>query len=423
MKVFFLFLEVFALVYFVYVLIKKRELAILHLPVVLFIYFNVITRTFPYLGIYALYLALLILLIYNYMDFIKNNIFSVFMFLWMLFLMTRINHWDEINKNILVLTPTLFLYIPMIISVYRNNQKEKIFTELGKSSVLVLIVFILNVGMASITKYIPDEEMYGINSGILFGNMFHTDFNILPFCILVVLLSLVEKKNLLYLFVFGVAFFLIMLSLRRTVMAGTLLALIFVIISLVFKGEIKKVGLFGGLIFGIILLVFKFTNFSDQLIERIELRNLEERDMAEEKRFFEYELIYNDVFVFFDYNPLIGNGLFNNSSSGNYGRGIFFGRPLHADITHMIHSSGLISVIIYFFIVFSSFRLSFAKLKSKNDYFIFIFCIIMFLVFTVTGRYTQTSGMLMFFLLLFVPIAKNQLNSSYFENQPRVTHK
>ena len=141
--------------------------------------------------------------------------------------------------------------------------------------------------------------------------------------------------------------------------------------------------------------------------ERYEMRNLDERDLAEEKRFIEYELLYNDMFVHYDYSPLIGYQLFN--SGGNYGKGILESRTLHSDITSIIHSSGFIGLLFYIMMVSTAFYQSFCSQTSKMDFFVLIFCLANFIFYTVTGRYTNIGSHLIIYLLLSISLARNSL--------------
>src|SRR5690606_19079263 len=95
------------------------------------------------------------------------------------------------------------------------------------------------------------------------------------------------------------------------------------------------------------------TSFLDLFSERYELRDLDNRELGEEKRFLEYELIYSDMFVYQDYSPWLGYGLFD--SGGNYGKGILGTRTLHADITSILHSFGFIGLTLYLLMFVTAF--------------------------------------------------------------------
>ena len=160
-------------------------------------------------------------------------------------------------------------------------------------------------------------------------------------------------------------------------------------------------------LFGLVSLVVIYnTGFYEIFIERLEARKLDEKELDEEQRYSEILMVYKDLFVTYDYSPWFGYGLFD--SKGNYGKGAFGDRSLHTDLTTIIHSSGLIGLILYLLMIFTIFYLVWRKTKSKNDYYQFFFIAISFATYFMTGRYTNTSSLILLFLILALPICKNE---------------
>jgi hypothetical protein len=127
---------------------------------------------------------------------------------------------------------------------------------------------------------------------------------------------------------------------------------------------------------------------------------------VEEKRFIEYSLLYDDMFVYEAYSPWFGFELFN--SAGNYGKGFLDDRSLHGDIPNLLHSSGLVGVTLYLLMIGTVFRRAISAAKKYQDKLIILFCTVSFLVYTVTGRYTEVAATLLLFLVLMLPLAKNE---------------
>src|SRR6185503_2901979 len=109
----------------------------------------------------------------------------------------------------------------------------------------------------------------------------------------------------------------------------------------------------GSLVLAIGYLIYNNTDFMQEFKDRVELRKLDERELAEEKRFIEYSLLYDDMFVYHAYSPWFGYELFN--SAGNYGKGVLADRSLHGDIPNLLHSSGIIGVFLYLIMTLTAF--------------------------------------------------------------------
>lgn len=401
MNIFFLFLEISTILFMGYVVVYKKELSVVYLP---FLYFSntVYVPVLPYFFYYA-FISFIILYyaIFN-LPFVTRNVFSVLSILYILILLTY-------SQDIVSIRPALFfviwlfLLIPIIPEILQKFSRNEIVEELSKCSFLILVIFIVNTALSTKFAYAP-VEMYGINTGILFGNVTFTDFNVLTFATYVVLRKAIKDKKNMYLMVYLVAMFLILLSMRRTVMVLSVLGSLVIIFELLDFENIKKFIVYGFIIGCISLIVVFYTGFLEAFWERYEKRGLENRSLNEENRMMEFNLVYKDMFVFFDYSPWFGYELFK--SEGNYGKGVFGTRTLHTDLTGIVHSSGFLGLFLYLMMVGVAFWQVWQKTYSKSQYYHFAFCSIAFLVYTITGRYTTLSSSVFFYVLLNLSLAK-----------------
>jgi hypothetical protein len=401
-----------------YVFFKKNEFCVLYLPVLLFVEKIVgdLSPAFLYYGIITLFIIVQII---NNPSFIRQNVWAVLLMLYFLLLLNR-------SSDLVVIRPFVFSVcwffasVPLIAAVYKSHPAEVIYKELSQAALLILIIFIMNSITATVYKYAP-AEMYGIKSGILYGNLFAAAFNTMPFAIFIVFNRGINERKMLYQGVAIISFFLIMLSLRRTVMLLSAMAILINLMTMLTREKVKL------LIMGIVLLgvigyiVYSQTDFMGELKQRIELRKLDERDMAEEKRFLEYDLIYTDLFVYHAYSPWVGYDLFN--SSGNYGNGILGDRSLHGDLTSIVHSSGLIGLTLYLLMMGTAFLKSFRASGNNQEKLIILFCCATFLIFTGSGRYTEGAASTLQMLVLMLPVAKHAAvpeEQPYTYNQPEM---
>lgn len=401
MNAFFLLVEFSVYIYVAYLFIEKEELTIIYFPTLFFAQ-SLITPVLPALLGYLLFSSLILFFIYRNVLFFTENIFSVLFVLLTIFLIPKSN-------DLVTIRPFLFsifwisLLIPLIVAIYRKYPGRIIFQELATASFVILCLFIVNVIVASLAGYAP-YAMYGITSGILYGNLYATDFNVLAIALFIVLLKIMSKKDLAYFIVFVLSLSFIMLSMRRSVMGLCAAGIIFTMLIFLTPQNFKSMAgftLFFALL-GFIIVVN--TSFLDLFTERYELRDLDNRELAEEKRFFEYELIYNDMFVYQDYSPWVGYGLFD--SGGNYGKGILGTRTLHADVTSILHSFGLIGLTLYLLMFVTMFKQAYSRSDSRTDYLIVFFCALVFIVYTITGRYTNIGTFVLLTLLLMLPLTK-----------------
>ncbi|MBD1397714.1 O-antigen ligase family protein [Pontibacter sp. JH31] len=407
MNLFFLTVELFTFVFAIYVLLYKKELAIVYVPV--FIFSRVVaTPIAPASAYYAMISLFIIYFIYNNPTFFKENIFSLLLIVLYSILLTRSTDLETIRPGLFSVI-WLFLTIPLIHSIYKKFSRDEVLEELAFSAFIILALFILNVLVSSFYGYSP-KLMYGISSGILFGNLYATDFNILAFALFIILLYVINQKKPIYFLAFIVSLAFIMLSFRRSVMGMSLLGIAVILFIFMFKKNIKNLVLFGGLTAVISFVVLLNTNFLDVFIERYEQRKLAERELSEETRFLEYDIIYQDLFVYNDYNPWFGYELLN--SGGNYGKGILDERTLHSDLTSIVHSTGIIGLLLYLLMVFTSFKQAFRYARSGSDNLIILYCAAAFVVYTITGRYTSSESMMFLFMILALPLTQKDEPSS-----------
>src|SRR5690606_8584558 len=81
-------------------------------------------------------------------------------------------------------------------------------------------------------------------------------------------------------------------------------------------------------------------------------------------------------------------------------------RTLHADITSILHSYGLIGLALYLLIFLIAFKQAYSYSNSRTDTLIVAFCAIVFVVYTITGRYTNIGNFVLLTLLLMLPLTK-----------------
>lgn len=189
--------------------------------------------------------------------------------------------------------------------------------------------------------------------------------------------------------------------------AGIIVAML----SLLVKRNTKRFFFLGSLVVLIGLLVYSGTNVGSEFKERYELRQLNDRELEGEQRFAEYELVYKDMFVYNYYSPLIGFDMFN--SAGNYGKGVFEMRTLHGDVPGIVHSSGIIGLVLYFLMIVTGFRSSLAAAVSVVDKMLIFFSAVALVVFTITGRFTEGASMLLIFLVLGLPLAQKDKEANF----------
>jgi hypothetical protein len=386
-----------------YCILKKNERGVFYLPTLFFVDKITDTRG-PAVLSYIIISVIIIICMAKNGFFFRRNIASLLLIVYFLILLNK-------SSDLVLIRPyvfsaiCLFLLIALIPAIYKKFPAEVIHKELSNACLLILILFILNALAATYYKFSP-MEMYGITKGVLFGNLWAAAFNTMPLALFVVFMHGVSEKKTLHLIICVITFFLIMLTLRRTVIVLSTLGILICLLTLMTREKAKMLFMAGGIIAVIGFFVYNNTDFFQEFKERIELRKLDERDLAEEKRMFEYSLLYDDMFVYNAYSPWFGYELFN--SAGNYGKGVLADRSLHGDIPNIWHSSGLIGVMLYLLMIGTAFMQAFRAARRYQHKLLFLFCGISFAAYTGSGRYTEVAATLLLFLIVMSPMATSE---------------
>lgn len=404
MSIFFLFVELFIYGFAVYLMVNKKELGVLYLPV-LFFAFSTLSPTqlnVPLAYFYGVIGAyILSLLMKNKYSLIKENPYSILLFIYFVILLFQAN--ETIKYSLVYSALIFFISLPLIAFIYRQYTREEVIKELTQSALLILIIFIANVIYSSIMKFAP-TALYGFSKGVLFGYLTNTNFNVIAVALFVVLLAILRKSNFLLVGIYVLSLAFLILTLRRSATMAGLIGIPLALISMLTQNAIRKV--MGFVVFSILIgsIIYYNSSLVSSFEERYEMRNLNDRAIDEEKRFIEYELLYNDMFVLKEYSPWFGYGLFD--SAGNYGRGVFYDRTLHGDLVSIAHSSGLLGVLLYLLMVITAFRKALISSKTKADKVIVLYCLIVFVIYTATGRFTESSCILLLFFVCNLSLAE-----------------
>ena len=401
MSTFFLLVEILSYGFAFYLLFEKKELAIIYLPVLIFSN-TIIEPVFPAFIYYGTISFLILSCIVKNDSFYRKNIYAVLLFLYFLYLVPRSSNLVLIRHDVFSVL-WLFASIPLIGAVYQKYSKDEVFKEITNAAFIILILFIANVVFSTVYRYAPNP-MYGITTGIMYGNLFGAGFNILAPAVFITVLKLADNRKFIPFIVLIISLAFILLTMRRSVMLVSSVGVAIAILTLLTQKEAKKFIVFGSLILAMGYVIYTDTGFMDVFKERYESRKLDDRPLDEEKRFIEYDLIYNDMFVYNAYSPWFGFELFN--SAGNYGKGIFELRSLHGDLPSIAHSSGVLGVILYLLMVITAFQQSVSAAVSSTDKLIIFFCALTFITFTITGRFTEAGSMLLLYIILMLPLAE-----------------
>jgi Phosphoglycerol transferase and related proteins, alkaline phosphatase superfamily len=410
MSSFFLFVKLlffFGLAF--YCILRKNELAVFYLPV-LFFAEKVVGAISPAFLFYATICLIYVMLIIRNGLFFRNNVWALILIVYFLILLNNSSDLTTIRPHFFAVM-WLFILIPLIPAIYKKHSAETVFKELSNACLLILILFLANSLVSSVYKFSP-TEMYGFTSGILFGNLWAAAFNTLAIALFVVFFKGVTERKFIYLAVAIVSFFFIMLTLRRSVIGLSALGILIVMLSMMTRQKAKMIFVTASLLLVAGVVIYTQTDFMDEFIGRVEQRKLEDRELTEEKRYIEYSLIYDDMFVYHAYSPWFGYELFN--SGGNYGKGILADRSLHGDITNLLHSSGVLGVLLYLCMVATAFWQAIRAAKQPRDKWIILFSACVFTVYTLTGRYTEVAASSLLYLVLMLPLASQE------EEQPEL---
>jgi hypothetical protein len=403
MENFFLFLEIMIPVGAGLLILKKGSLSIVFMPTIYFA--NTLmdeTKYIPGNFYYYFFILLLLYFVFFNLPLFKRNVFANLIILYYIILAVQVEDFKSIERIFLGVI-WLFVAVSLIPEVYKDYSQERIFQEVSLSAFAMMSLFVVNVAFSTYFGYNP-YAIYGIKSGVLFGKMSSDIYNIFPFAIFIILRKGVKENNVYYLVLYFVSIFLVLLTMRRTVMGLSLFGSMLVLIELVKVEEIRKFILYGLIIAVVASVVILNTSFVDQFVERYEQRNLEERALEKENRLMEFDLVYKDLFVYEDYDPVFGFGLLN--SAGNYGKKVFGDRTLHTDPMNLIHSSGFLGLGLYLLMFAKVFLIIWARTYGRGQVLQYMFITLCFLIFFINGRYTTTPSMLLMLLVFYIPLAQ-----------------
>lgn len=397
----------------IYWLVKKGSLSIVYVPVVYFAY-SMLEKS-KVIPIYHLLFAVLLVyyILFN-LPFFRKNIFYVILILFFTYQLRLLDDWDFNRIKIIGLYWTLTI-VALAPEICRNYSKERLFEESSVAGFWILGLFVVNSTLATLLRYFP-ENHYGFTSGVSFGHLDISDYNILPIAVFLVFRRGILNKKLLYLAVGFIALFLLLLTMRRMVMALALLGVIIALVELVNFKQIKQL-VFYLIVFGLLgVVVAQGTGFTNQLLERFEKRDLGNRDLESEGRYLEFGLVYKDLFIYYDYNPWIGFGPLQ--SSGNYGKMVFDTRPLHSDITYFVHGFGFLGFFLYLGMVALVFYGAWIKSRTRGDFVLLGFVLLYFCSFLLMGSpKTPMSPVLLFMTLGVLYSKKKESSNALIENR------
>jgi hypothetical protein len=402
MKLYFQLLDYLIPLLAIYFVFRKGTLSIVYVP---FLYFAIkAIEKSNFVALYnVLFVGLLFYYIFFHLPFVKRNIFSIILVIYYFVLLADISDFREVKSDI-INTAWIFLCIPLIPEVFKNYSREKVFDELSKSAFLIMALYVFNALISTALGYYPEGKGYGFTSGISFGNLALSIYNVLPLAIYIILRKGFRDKNIWYLGLYLVSIFLVFLTLRRTIMVMSVIATLFLMFELLNLKQLKEFIIYGLIISIVGTIVILNTGFVEEISERAKQRNLEDRDIESEGRYLEYGLIYKDLFVYYDYSPWFGYGPFDRG--GNYGKNIFGDRPLHTEFAHYVHSSGFLGLTLYVMMVSLAFFTVWKCSFTKEDKFQLLFLLFYFSAHFLLGWSRILIPAVMFFSILNLPMAK-----------------
>jgi len=402
MTAYFLLIELLFFIFTGYILFRKKELAVIYLPVLIFSR-NIFIPSTRALIWYLILAVIMGYVIYKNKGFSRHNPYAILLVLYFTILLFLSTDPGGVRAHY-IHSVVFLLSIPVIHNLYKIYDRSFIEDELYKMFVIILVLFISNTVIATLTGYTSGRGMYGL-SGITYGNLFATDFNIVPIAIFFILYKLSCRYSVINMLIALISFAFIVLSMRRSVMVVAIAAAgLFMLMLLIQKNKSNAlITIYATSM--VVVMIFLYTNFFDTFLERYEHRGLQDREFVslDEGRFVEYRLVYTDMFVHKRYSAVIGYELFN--SSGNYGNQLFGSRSLHSDITVLIHASGLVGLLVYLLMIIRTFYISYKSSWSSYDKLILMFCATVFIVFTITGRFTSAHHMISLVLIVLLPIS------------------
>lgn len=400
-----LILELFLYGSVVYFLFKKRDLVIIYMPMFFFVR-NLIGE--PVIRAIIWYAIVVVLIAYSAhrLNLIKKVNVAAVALLFYLSLLFLVSHDISDTRSSYL---AIFSFISVFIvapNLYTIHKKEEILHELWIMSYIVIILFVTNCVLSSLTGYAP-RVFYGNTTGILYGNMAPTSFMLVPVALFIFLSSNLKKMSLVNVVLGFMAFGFLLVSLRRTAaLAGIVAVLAFMALLFLEKDKRRFIRISGMVVLVAVVGVL-FTDLKDQFSDRYQSRFEGEAVVqGDEGRFTDHVMVYEDLFVDGRYSAIFGYGFFN--SPGNYGGGVHGDRPLHPDLPVIVHASGMLGLVLYLAMVGGGFASSWSRARTPYEKILWLFCLAVFSIFTLSGRITETAYAMGLFLLLFLPVADVQ---------------
>jgi hypothetical protein len=400
-----LILELIFYVSVIYLFLRKRDLVVLYVPLFFFLR-NLISWNSVLPGMVQIGL-ILFCVVYSFMHLRVLRTFNVFaIILWVYFSM--LFAWGGFGRGfdafwifsciviVLVLGPTL----------YQRHGRKVIEQELFRMACCVIGLFLFNSILSTAVGYSPNP-LYGRTSGILYGVLSNTHFMVVPLVLFLFLAYNPKKTSLVTLGVGFLTFAFLLLTFRRSAAFAAVLAVVGFLLLVFLQREARTVVLVGAATLALVVPALLFSGLSAQFEERYEARFGGGPPVkSDSSRFSDHVMVYEDMFVHGRYGVLTGFGFFQ--SAGNYGGGIYETRSLHADIPAIAHASGIIGVALYFLAVGTAFWQSFVCGRGVADRVHWWFCLLVFIVFTISGRITEPAYAVGFFLVLLLPTASGR---------------
>lgn len=255
----------------------------------------------------------------------------------------------SLSQSIKILISMLFFIVGL-----EYFGKLNRFMQLHKSVLIAYFLIFINIVVSNI--YNLGEIQYGGDDSFMAGNL-SDNWNLLTYTLMLfpMIYSQYPKtiipKNL-SLILFFVLVIFVLLSMKRTAIAGLVIGLlIYGYHNLKFKSFLRVIIVSG------IFLGASYPLYAPILEKRFEARSdrFEEGALEEEGRYLESFFVWEEIYAFKDpAKQLLGLEAFN--SRGNYANGFFGDRILHVDYNAIVNTIGLVGLLLYFLIFYQIFR-------------------------------------------------------------------
>lgn len=389
----------------IFFLVKKKELAVIYLP---FLFYTRELIEEPVIRAVIWYLIVLLFfgLAASRVNLFRClNLFAVILWGYLTSLFILSGNMADTRANYFAISCLLFACI-IVPNLFIKERRETIANEVNLMATLVISIFILNALISTLAGYNPNP-MYGRTTGVLYGNTGANGFMLIPLVLFVYMTYNLRNPSIFRLLIALLALGLVLLSLRRTACLVAIVALVAFLYILARQENAKQVAVVGGATLGILVVSVLFTGFREQFLERYDARFEDDALIeADAGRFTDHVMVYEDIFVHDRYSSLFGYGFFD--SPGNYGGGVHGSRTLHPDMPVIVHASGIIGLALYLGTWVTVFRNSYASIGGAYDRGLFLFCFATFVVFTTSGRITETSYAIGMILLLYIPVCRSK---------------